>query len=133
MHNYKLLRYPLESAEEASASASSSTSSRYTRFDELLLEMVDLVRDRWGFVETEQFGLTGYSGGAQVGHYHNIASKDRQELTIVRSSSLLLPSVPSRIPVSWSAGSSYPSFNLTTMASRDLRYQDRLWSRCRYP
>lgn len=41
-------------------------SSGYTRFDQLLLEMVNLVRDRWGFVETKRFGLTGYSGGAQV-------------------------------------------------------------------
>jgi hypothetical protein len=63
MHNYKLIRYPLPSQGESSSSASSG---RYTRFDELLLEMVDLVRDRWGFVETDKFGLTGYSGGAQV-------------------------------------------------------------------
>jgi hypothetical protein len=70
MHNYKLIRYPLKSGE-ISPFDSSSTGSGYTRFDDLLLEMVDLVRDRWGFIETEQFGLTGYSGGAQVSHHHH--------------------------------------------------------------
>jgi pimeloyl-ACP methyl ester carboxylesterase len=65
MHNYKLIRYPLPTHGESSSSSTTS-SGRYTRFDELLLEMVDLVRDRWGFVETDKFGLTGYSGGAQV-------------------------------------------------------------------
>jgi len=65
MHNYKLLRYPLKSGE-SSFSNLYTMSSGYTRFDQLLLEMVNLVRDRWGFVETERFGLSGYSGGAQV-------------------------------------------------------------------
>jgi hypothetical protein len=71
MHNYKLIRYPLKSGE-MSPLDSSSAGSGYTRFDELLLEMVDLVRDRWGFIKTEQFGLTGYSGGAQVSHHHHL-------------------------------------------------------------
>jgi len=71
MHNYKLIRYPLKSGEPSTFD-SSSTSSGCTRFDKLLLEMVDLVRDRWGFIETEQFGLTGYSGGAQVSHHHHL-------------------------------------------------------------
>jgi hypothetical protein len=65
MHNYKLLRHPL-GLGESSTSSLSSGSRTYTRFDRLLLEMVDLVRDRWGFIETDTFGLTGYSGGAQV-------------------------------------------------------------------
>lgn len=43
-----------------------SHGSKDTRFDSLLLEMVDLVAERWGYIETERFGLTGYSGGAQV-------------------------------------------------------------------
>jgi len=66
MHNYKLLRYPLKPGESSTSSGTSTSTSRYTRYDKLLLEMVDLVRDRWGFIETEKFGLTGYSGGAQV-------------------------------------------------------------------
>lgn len=69
MHNYKLLRYPLKYGESSTSSSSPSartTTGMYTRYDQLLLEMVDLVHDRWGYVETEKFGLTGYSGGAQV-------------------------------------------------------------------
>jgi hypothetical protein len=71
MHNYKLIRYPLKSGPEISSFDSASTSSGHTRYDKLLLEMVDLVQDRWGFIKTEQFGLTGYSGGAQVSHHHH--------------------------------------------------------------
>jgi hypothetical protein len=62
MHNYKLIRYPLNAA-----SSTTDLDAKATRFDLLLLEMVDLIRDRWGYVHTERFALTGYSGGAQVG------------------------------------------------------------------
>ena len=89
MHNYKLIRYPLKSGE-VSTFDSGSTSSEYTRFDKLLLEMVDLVRDRWGFITTEQFGLTGYSGGAQVSHHHHPSIISTFVLIIV-CTSLLLP------------------------------------------
>ena len=87
MHNYKLIRYPLKSGE-LSTFDSGSTSPGHTRFDKLLLEMVDLVRDRWGFIKTEQFGLTGYSGGAQVSHLHHTLFV--MVLMVVRTS-LLLP------------------------------------------
>jgi len=88
MHNYKLIRYPVKSGE-TSTSDPSLTTSGYTRYDKLLLEMVDLVRDRWGFIETEQFGLTGYSGGAQVSHRHRVVT--RTKVLIPVRPSLLLP------------------------------------------
>jgi hypothetical protein len=66
MHNYKLIGYPLSSAPGGSQVNGHKSKSDYTRFDLLLLEMVDLVRDRWGYTDTETFALTGYSGGAQV-------------------------------------------------------------------
>lgn len=72
MHNYKLLRYPLKS-ESTMAPGDSFEKPGYIRYDRLILEMVDLVRERWGFIETEKFGLTGYSGGAQVSHHHFIS------------------------------------------------------------
>lgn len=59
MHNYKLIRYPLH--EDGGRSA-----GRHDRFDHVLLDMIDLVSERWGFIDTDRIGLVGYSGGAQV-------------------------------------------------------------------
>ena len=61
MHNFKAIRFPLLGHEEYSGN------TKHARFDHLLLEMIDLVAQRWGYIETDRFGLTGYSGGAQVG------------------------------------------------------------------
>lgn len=77
MHNYKLIRYPLHQDGEP-------TSAPHIRFDHLLLEMVDLVGQRWGYIHTDRFGLTGYSGGAQVSL--NALAHETQPLTTPPSS-----------------------------------------------
>lgn len=63
MHNFKTIRFPLLGHDDW------SDDTRHARFDQFLLEMIDLVSQRWGYIEPDRFGLTGYSGGAQVCTY----------------------------------------------------------------
>lgn len=36
------------------------------RYDREIMDMVDMVQQEWGAVNTERFALAGFSGGAQV-------------------------------------------------------------------
>lgn len=55
-----------------------------TRYDTVLLEMLDYVGAQWGSIETDRVHLVGFSGGAQVrplpspGNVHRSASSDAQ-------------------------------------------------------
>ncbi|RXK34824.1 hypothetical protein M231_07925 [Tremella mesenterica] len=44
------------------------TPNGVARYDLLLLDAIDYISKRWGFVQTERFGLLGFSGGGQFTH-----------------------------------------------------------------
>jgi hypothetical protein len=37
------------------------------RYDLVLFDILQQLKDDWGFVDIERFGLAGFSGGGQVG------------------------------------------------------------------
>ena len=36
------------------------------RYDLILFDILQQLKDDWGFIDIEQFGLAGFSGGGQV-------------------------------------------------------------------